>query len=118
MFASLPGSAPENLSPEGVAFAKDLGDKLDGAPVEQFAPYAAEATSILLDAIAAGGTDRSAITDAVFRTRGGGGILNAYDIGPNGDPSVGPVTILKAGKTFEVDTEVTPDEALVKAARG
>ena len=118
MFASVPGSAPENLSPEGVAFAKDLGDALDGAPVEQFAPYAAEATSILLDAIATGGTDRAAITDAVFRTQGGGGILNAYDIGPNGDPSVGPVTILKAGKTFEVDTEVTPDEALVKAARG
>ena len=118
MFASIPGSAPENLSDEGVAFVSDLGDALDGAPVEQFAPYAAEATSVLLGAIATGGTDRAAVTEAVFDTTGGGGILNPYDIGPNGDPTVGPVTILKAGKTFEVDTEVTPDDVLVKAARG
>ena len=54
MFASVPGSAPENLSPEGVAFADDLSEALDGAPVEQFAPYAAEATAVLLDAIATG----------------------------------------------------------------
>jgi len=118
MFASIPGSAPENLSSNGVAFVSDLGDALDGAPVEQFAPYAAEAASVLLGAIETGGTDRAAITSAVFDTKGGGGILNPYDIGPNGDPSVGPVTILEAGKTFEVDTEVTPDDVLVKSARG
>jgi branched-chain amino acid transport system substrate-binding protein len=118
MFASIPGSAPENLSADGVAFASDLADSLDGATVEQFAPYAAEATSVLLDAIATGGTDRAAVTEAVFDTKGGGGIFNPYDIGPNGDPTVGPVTILKAGKAFEVDTEVTPDDVLVKAARG
>ncbi len=64
------------------------------------------------------GTDRAAVTKAVLDTKGGGGILNPYDIGQHGDPSVGPVTILKAGKTFEVDTAVTPDDLLVKSARG
>jgi branched-chain amino acid transport system substrate-binding protein len=118
MFASIPGSAPENLSAEGVTFADDLSAALDGAPVEQFAPYAAEAAAVLLGAIDTAGTDRAAITEAVLTTEGGGGILNPYDIGPNGDPTVGPVTILEAGETFEVDTEVTPDEVLVKAARG
>jgi hypothetical protein len=44
-FASIPGSAPENLSAASIAFASDLGDVLDGAPVEQFAPFAAEASS-------------------------------------------------------------------------
>lgn len=118
MFASVPGSAPENLSPEGVKFSSDLEEKLGGAPVEQFAPYAGEAAAVLLDAVAEGGEDRAAIASAVLATKGGGGILNAYDIDPSGDPSVGPVTILMAGKTFEVDTEVTPDEKLVSAARG
>ncbi len=118
MFASLPGSAPENLSAQGVKFSEDLSATLGGAPVEQFAPYAAEATAVLLDAVATAGTNRAAISDAVLATEGGAGILKPYDIGPSGDPTVGPVTILEAGKTFDVDTEITPDEVLVKAARG
>ena len=69
------------------------------------------------DAIAAAGPHRAGVVKAVFATHGGG-ILGDYRIEPSGDPSVGPITVLKAGATFEVDTEVTPDEALVKAARG
>lgn len=118
MFASVPGSAPEELSGEGAAFVDDLGERLDGEPVEQFAPYAGEAATVLLDAIDKGGTDRAAIASALLDTTGGGGILDAYDIGPNGDPSVGPVTVLEAGARFEPLREVIPTDRLVRAARG
>ncbi len=118
MYASVPGSAPENLSEDGVAFAAELEGALGGAPVEQFAPYAGEAAAVLLDSISAAGDDRKAISAALLEIEDGGGILKPYDIEPSGDPSVGPITILKASDTFELDDEVVPREELVAAARG
>jgi branched-chain amino acid transport system substrate-binding protein len=118
MYAGVPGSAPENLPGGGAGFVADLEDRLDGRPVEQFAPPAGEAAAVLLDAIAEAGQDRPAIIEALFATRGGGGILADYDIEPSGDPSVGPVTILRAGATFEPELEVRPEDRLVAAARG
>lgn len=118
MYASVPGSTPANLSAEGIDFVADLEAELDGAPVEQFAPDAGEAAAVLVDAIAAGGADRDAVIDAVFAIEGGGGILKPYDIERSGDPSVGPVTVLLAGSEFEFDSEISPGEATVAAARG
>jgi branched-chain amino acid transport system substrate-binding protein len=117
MFASVPGSTPENLSGQGAAFASDLAERFEGDPVEQFAPYAGEAAAVLLDAIAKAGTDRDAVTKAVLSTRGGGGILDSYEIGPSGDPNIGPATVLKAAMEFETFREVTPPDRLVRAAR-
>jgi len=57
------------------------------------------------------------VVKAVFATHGGG-ILGDYRIEPSGDPSVGPITVLKAGTTFVPDREVTPQPQLVSAARG
>jgi branched-chain amino acid transport system substrate-binding protein len=118
MFASVPGSAPENLPAKGRALVDDLKGKTDGHPVEQFAPYAGEAAAVLLDAIAKAGPDRAGIAKAVLATRGGGGILDPYDIEPSGDPSVGPITVLKAGSSFSPLREVTPQAGVVRAARG
>jgi branched-chain amino acid transport system substrate-binding protein len=118
MFASVPGSAPENLPAEGRAFVNDLRGKTNGEPVEQFAPYAGEAAAVLLDAIAKAGPNRAGIAQAVLATRGGGGILDRYDIEPSGDPSVGPITVLKADSSFSPFREVTPQADLVRAARG
>ena len=118
MYASVPGSTPENLAPEGRQFADELEASLDGAPVEQFAPYAGEAAAVLLDAIAAAGDDRAAVIDAVYATEGGGGILKPYDLDEGGDPTVGPVTILVAGSEFEFHEEIAPPAKLVADARG
>jgi branched-chain amino acid transport system substrate-binding protein len=118
LYASVPGSTPENLSSEGTDFVADLEGRLDGAPVEQFAPYAAEAAAVLVEAIAASGADRDAVIDAVFAVEGGGGILKPYDIERSGDPSVGPVTVLVAGPKFEFETEISPPARLVADARG
>jgi branched-chain amino acid transport system substrate-binding protein len=118
MFASVPGSTPENLPAKGKELVNDLKGVTNGQPVEQFAPYAGEAAAVLLDAIAEAGPNRAGIAQAVFATRGGGGILHPYDIEPSGDPSVGPITVLKAASTFRPFREVTPQAGVVRAARG
>jgi branched-chain amino acid transport system substrate-binding protein len=118
MFASVPGNTPENLPAKGEALVNDLRGTTNGQPVEQFAPYAGEAAAVLLDAIAKAGTSRAGIAKAVLATRGGGGILHPYDIGPTGDPSVGPITVSKAGSSFSPFREVTPQAGVVRAARG
>jgi branched-chain amino acid transport system substrate-binding protein len=118
MFASVPGSTPENLPAKGKAFVNDLKKMTNGQPVEQFAPLAGEAAAVLLDAIADASTNRAGIAKAVLATRGGGGILHPYDIEPSGDPSVGPITVLKADSSFGPFREITPQAAVVRAARG
>ena len=118
MFASVPGRAPENLAPRGKQFVAKLGKDLKGKPVELYAPYAGEAAVLLLDAIAKGGGNRAAVTRALFRGKASGGILGSFTFEPSGDPSVGPVTVFVARRTFEPLSEVTPPKRLVDAARG
>ena len=87
-----------------------------GQPVEQFAPYAGEAAAVMADAIAKAGADRAGVVKAVFATKGGG-ILGPYTITPSGDPSVGPITVSVARKTFVPVQELNPAQSLVGAAR-
>jgi branched-chain amino acid transport system substrate-binding protein len=117
MFASVPGSAPENLSGQGRTLVQSLNERLGGKPVEQFAPYAGEAAAVLLDAIART-PRRDGVAAAVLAQRGGGGILGRYDFEATGDPTVGPVTVLRAGGSFGPYLEVKPEPRLVRAARG
>jgi len=117
MFASVPGRAPENLTGDGATLDEDLKGEAGGQPVEQFAPYAGEAAAVMIDAIAGAGPHRAGVVKGVFAAHGGG-ILGPYSITSTGDPSVGPITVLKAGSAFEPDREITPQAALVAAARG
>jgi branched-chain amino acid transport system substrate-binding protein len=118
MLASLPGKAPENLEGEGDEVVAELERRIGAEQVELFAPYAGEATAVLLDAIAVAGDDRAAVNAAVFATEREQGILGSYEITERGDPTVGPVTLFVAGDSFETDREITPDSNVVSAARG
>ncbi len=115
MFASVPGRAPENLT--GNPLVQQLEAKIGGATVEQFAPYAGEAAAVLLLAIETGGADRDGIVKAMFASHGGG-VLGRYTVTRAGDPSVGPITVLKADGSFATFKEVVPKPADVTAARG
>jgi branched-chain amino acid transport system substrate-binding protein len=117
MFTGLPGRAPDRLSGAGATLVKDLEGELGGQPVEQFAPYAGEAAAVMADAIAAGPPQRASVVKGVFATHGGG-ILGRYSIAATGDPSVGPITVLRAGSTFTPYREIAPGAGLVSAARG
>jgi branched-chain amino acid transport system substrate-binding protein len=115
MFASVPGEVPQSLTGPG----KKLVGKLEaevGGPVELYAPYAGQAASVLLGAIGKG-VSRSGTIEAVRATKIHNGITGSFEILPSGDPSVGPITVSVAKKTFAPFRVIEPPPALVKAAR-
>jgi branched-chain amino acid transport system substrate-binding protein len=115
MFASVPGEVPQRLTGPG----KKLVGKLEaqvGGPVELYAPYAGQAASVLLGAIGKGG-NRSSTIEAVLATKVHDGITGSFRILPSGDPSVGPITVSVAKKSFTPFRVIEPGAALVKAAR-
>jgi branched-chain amino acid transport system substrate-binding protein len=115
MFASVPGRVPQNLTGPGKKLVSQLEKEVKGS-VELYAPYAGQAASVLLDAIAASGR-RAGVIEAVRTTRVSNGIAGSFRILPSGDPSVGPITVSVARKSFVPVREVEPGQALVRAAR-
>jgi branched-chain amino acid transport system substrate-binding protein len=115
MFASVPGLVPQDLEGPGRKLVAELQKVVDG-PVELYAPYAGQAASVLLGAIASSG-ERSGVIDAVRATRVRNGITGSFEILPSGDPSVGPITVSIARNSFQPFQVVEPGPGLVKAAR-
>jgi branched-chain amino acid transport system substrate-binding protein len=115
MFASVPGEVPQNLTGSGKQLVGELEAELK-SPLELYAPYAGQAAEVVLDAIGKG-RDRSGVIEAVRSTSVHNGITGSFDILPSGDPSVGPITVSVAKKTFLPFQVVEPGPALVKAAR-
>jgi branched-chain amino acid transport system substrate-binding protein len=115
MFASVPGRVPQNLVGPGHRLVTELSKEVMGT-VELYAPYAGQAAAVLLDAIEAG-QDRSGTVAALFKTRIQNGITGSFRILPSGDPSVGPITVSAAGKTFVPVQELHPNQRIVAAAR-
>ena len=115
MFVSLPGRVPQKLSGPGRRLVSELRKEVAGA-VELFAPYAGQAAEALLKAIARSGS-RSGVIAAVFKTSIRGGITGSFRILPSGDPSVGPITVSIAKKSFVPVRELHPGPGLVSAAR-
>jgi DNA-binding SARP family transcriptional activator/ABC-type branched-subunit amino acid transport system substrate-binding protein len=66
------------------------------AQVNQAAVYAAEATEVMLDAIAHSDGSRPSVTRALLATCVHNGILGSFCFDPSGDPTVTPITILQA----------------------
>ena len=115
MFASVPGRVPENLEGEGAKLVSQLKKETKG-PVELYAPYAGQAASVLLAAITRGG-ERNRVISAIRETHVSHGITGSFSILPSGDPSLGPITISVAKKSFVTVREVDPGPRLVAAAR-
>ena len=115
MFASVPGRVPQNLTGPGKQLVTKLQKEVSGA-VELYAPYAGQAASVLLGAIAKSG-ERAGVIEAVRETKVSDGITGSFSILPSGDPSVGPITVSVARKSFVPVREIQPGQGLVKAAR-
>lgn len=115
MFASVPGQVPQDLTGPGEKLVGELEMEL-GGPVELYAPYAGQAASVVLDAIGKG-SDRAGVIEAVRATSVHNGITGSFSILPSGDPSVGPITVSVARKSFAPFQVVEPGPGLVKAAR-
>lgn len=115
MFASVPGQVPQNLTGVGKKLVAELEIELNG-PVELYAPYAGQAAEVVLNGIGSG-KDRAGTIAAVRATSVHNSITGSFDILPSGDPSVGPITVSVAKKTFVPFQVLEPGSALVKAAR-
>ena len=57
------------------------------------AAYAAQATDVLLDAIARSNGTRSSVTARLMRTKVDDGILGTFSFTPSGDTTAGAVTV-------------------------
>jgi branched-chain amino acid transport system substrate-binding protein len=116
MFVSVPGRTPESLTGPGKAFVAQLETKLDGAPVELYAPYAGQAAEVLLSAIAPS-PKRADIIKGLLQTEVDKGIVGQFTITPTGDPSIGPISVSIARDTLQTEKEIIPPSGLVDAAR-
>ncbi len=118
MFASVPGRAPELLTGAGKEMVTAISEQVGGEPVEIYAPYAGQAADVMLQAIAAGGSERGDITKALYGLKVPDGIVGEFEITETGDPNVGPITVSEAGATFKPTEVILPASNLVTAARG
>jgi branched-chain amino acid transport system substrate-binding protein len=92
---SFVGVVIEGLPPAGARFVESFGRTQPGAEIEPFAVYAAQATEVLLDAIARSDGTRGSVLDQLFRTRVRNGLLGSFGFDANGDTTESPVTILR-----------------------
>ncbi len=116
MTVSVAGLPNEKLQSNGKAFVNDFTQKFGAAP-DPYAVYAAQATEVLLNAIAASDGTRADVAKQLLNTKVKNGILGSFTINKNGDTTSNPVTIyqVKGGKqtTYKV---ITPPTSLVKSA--
>lgn len=117
MYVSVPGRAPESLEGPGADLVSALESDLGDEPVEQFAPYAAQAADLLLQAIETGST-RSDVIGALIGAEVTDGIVGSFEITKTGDPSVSPISILQAKDVFELAEQTSPEDSTISAARG
>ncbi len=116
MFASVPGLVPQELKGPGKALVTELKKTVEG-PVELYAPYAGQAAELVLGALGSASGSRAAVISGVAHAKVKNGITGSFDILPSGDPSIGPITISRAGSTFVPRKVIKPSASLVAAAR-
>jgi branched-chain amino acid transport system substrate-binding protein len=117
-YSSVAGVPPGELTGTGAEFIAAFEETLGGEPIEPYSAYGAQAMQVVLDAIASAGANRGAVAQALFETTVEDGILGSFEIDENGDPTAGPITIYQAEAEFQPVEVITPDPALVEAAKG
>jgi branched-chain amino acid transport system substrate-binding protein len=119
-FSSVAGVPADQLEGAGAEFVSAFQEE-SGAepPLEPYTAYAAQAAEVLMTAIEQGGADRAGVIQSMFEFSTTSGIIAPeFEFDENGDPTVGPVTIYVAKKTFDTQEVVTPEAELVEAAKG
>ena len=110
--AGLPNSA---LKGAGKTFVTDF-TKAVGVP-DPYAVYAAQATEVMVQAIAQSNGTRADVTKQLFKLNLKNSILGNVSFNSNGDVTSNPVTIYKiSGNTAPTLKVIVPPKSLVKAA--
>ena len=110
--AGLPNSA---LKGAGKTFVTDF-TKAVGVP-DPYSVYAAQATEVMVQAIAQSNGTRADVTKQLFKLNLKNSILGNLSFNSNGDVTSNPVTIYKiSGNSAPTLKVITPPKSLVKAA--
>jgi hypothetical protein len=99
------------LGPAARTWAERFAATQPGGTVPPYAPLAAAATGVLLDAIARSDGTRASINAELHRTRGTGGILGSFRFTAQGDLDPAPVTVLRVASGTPQSTPLQPDFA-------
>jgi branched-chain amino acid transport system substrate-binding protein len=92
MLVTNPGFPPEELPATGQRFLRELAPRSTN-PL--YAAETAQATEVLLDAIARSDGTRASVVDELFRTKVTNGILGSFSFDRNGDIVPAPVGIFR-----------------------
>ena len=115
MYITQPGVPVDQLTGAGKEFVDGFTEQFGKAP-NPYTAYAAQAAQVLLAAIEKGGTDRAAVSSALFETDVTDGIIGSFQIDENGDTTLGLVSVyqVKNGEETYVKS-VTPELDFVEA---
>jgi branched-chain amino acid transport system substrate-binding protein len=108
MLVAYPGVITSQLPAAGRRFVGRFGPTQPGGTVELFAVYAAQATEVLLDAIARSDGTRSSVVDQLFRTRLHGTLIGDVAFDPRGDIAQGAVSVVRVvgrGRSTSIASE-------------
>lgn len=94
-YLSVSGLVNESLGARGRRFARAFGATLPGVDIEPSAVYTAEATGVLLDAIARSDGTRAGVVDELFRTSLRHGLTGGIRFDERGDVVTPAITILR-----------------------
>jgi DNA-binding SARP family transcriptional activator/ABC-type branched-subunit amino acid transport system substrate-binding protein len=95
MYLSFTGVLLEGLPSAGASWVERFRKTRGGGDIEPSAVYAAQATEVLLDAIARSDGTRASVVKELFATRVTDGLLGTFGFDANGDISESPVTIVR-----------------------
>ncbi len=113
VYVSIGGVVTERLPPGGARFVERFGRTQAGAGIEPTSVYAAQATEVLLDAIARSDGTRASVVQELFRTRVSDGLLGSFGFDRNGDITESPVTIVRVQGKGASTTIQSVDGAVV-----
>jgi DNA-binding SARP family transcriptional activator/ABC-type branched-subunit amino acid transport system substrate-binding protein len=115
-YLTVPGGTLDALTPSGRRFARRLRTINPGAATDLGAFYAAQATSVLLDAIARSDGSRASVLREVRQARIAEGLLGPVRFDAAGDIVAAPVSVLRvrAGDRSRADFEDTRIEQVLR----
>jgi DNA-binding SARP family transcriptional activator/ABC-type branched-subunit amino acid transport system substrate-binding protein len=113
VYVSLNGLTVERLGPSGRRFVRAFAVTQPGAEIHPYAVYTAQATEVLLDAIARSNGTRATVIRELFRTKVTDGLLGNFSFDADGDISESPITIVRAESGGGANTILSVEGAVV-----
>jgi branched-chain amino acid transport system substrate-binding protein len=112
LYVTVPGLPASRMGPLGRTVASKFGVGTLGSGG---APYAAQATEVLLDAVAHSSGTRASVVAQLFKLRFAGGVLGSFRFDASGDPTTNPVTVFRIeGAKEKLDRVVNPPHNLIR----